>query len=98
MDENKSDTGLAFADSDGATREVRGCTLTKDKANRYWLWSKSLKHNLAYKSRTREDCLLAAIDSLLFTISLRDEHISALQRIADLAQQFASEITPDENE
>lgn len=98
MDENKSDTGLTYTASDGAKREVRECTITKDKANRYWLWSEHLKHNLAYKSRTREDCLLAAIDSLLFTISLRDERISALQRIADLAQEFASEIIPDENE
>ena len=32
------------------------------------------------------------------TIQLRDERIAGLQRIADLAQQFADEVKPDEEQ
>lgn len=86
---------LTYVNSDGARRNVRGCKLVKDKAGRYWLWSDALQQNLAYKSKGREDCFLEAIDSLLFSIHLRDEQISALQRIADLASDFADQIKPD---
>ena len=91
-------TTLHYRDSDGAMREVDGCSMTTDKAGRYWLWSDALEHNLAYKAKTREDCLLAAIDSLLFTISMRDSRIAELRRIADLARQFADAVKPDEPE
>lgn len=91
-------TSLTYLDSDGVRREVNGCTLTKDKANRYWLWSEQLGHNLAYKSKEREDCFLSAISSLLFTITLRDERIASLQRIADLAQEFAKAVNPEDGE
>ena len=90
-------TNLQYTDSDGARREVRGCSMTTDKAGRYWLWSDTLEHNIAYKEKTREDCLLAAIDSLLFSIELRDKRIAKLQRIADLAEQFADAVKPDED-
>ena len=93
-----TNTSLQYTDSDGARREVRGCHMTTDKAGRYWIWSDTLEHNIAYKEKTREDCLLAAIDSLLFTIELRDKRIAALQRIADLAAQFADAVKPDEPE
>lgn len=89
-------SALTYHDSDGVSRTVKGCSLTTDKAGRYWLWSESLQHNLAYKAKTKEDCLLIAIDSLLHTIKLRDERIESLQRIADLAQQFADAVKPDE--
>ena len=83
---------LTYIDSDGARQKVEDCDLSQDKAGRYWLWSDALQHNLAYKIKSREDCFLAAIDSLLFTIQLRDEKIAALQRIADLASAFADQI------
>jgi hypothetical protein len=67
-----------------------------DKFDRHWIWSNQLDHNLVYKTKGRENALLAAIDSLLFTIQLRDERIAGLQRISDLAQQFADAVKPDE--
>lgn len=87
---------LKYQEHDGATRAVAGCDLTVDKAGRYWLWSAQLEQNLAYKARSKEDCLLSAIDMLLFILTLRDERIATLQRIANLAQQFADEVKPDE--
>lgn len=87
---------LTYRDSDGVRQKVRGCTLRQDEAGRYWLWSEVLKHNLAYKIKDREDCFLAAINSLLFSIQLRDERIAKLQKIADLASAFADQIKPDE--
>lgn len=86
---------LTYIDSEGSRQKVKGCKLSQDKAGRYWLWSDTLQHNLAYKIKDREDCLLAAIDSLLYSIQLRDERIAALQRIADLASDFADQIKPD---
>jgi hypothetical protein len=67
-----------------------------DKFDRHWIWSDQLDHNLVYKTKGRENALLAAIDLLLFTIQLRDKRIAGLQRIADLAQQFADAVKPDE--
>lgn len=87
---------LSYRDHEGVPREVKSCTLNQDNLGRHWLWSEALQHNLAYRIKGREDCLMAAINSLLFTISLRDERIAALQRVADLAEQFADQIKPDE--
>lgn len=93
------ESNLTYTDHDGITREVEGCLLTVDKFGRHWIWSEQLQHNLVYKAKGREDALLASIDSLLFTIQLRDERIAALKRIADLAQRFAAEaFPPDEPE
>lgn len=86
---------LDYRDSDGMPCTIEGCKLTLDKANRYWLWCEELKHNLAYKAKTREDALMIAVDSLLFTIQLKDNQLRALSRINDLALQFANEIKPD---
>lgn len=96
MSEQTPNTSLAYRDSNGEPRSVEGCRLSVDKAGKFWLWSDQLDSNLAYKAKTREDCLLDAISSLLFSIALRDERIGALQRIADLANQFADQIKPDE--
>ncbi len=86
---------LTYVDHDGARREVHGCKLTVDRLDRHWIWSEQLKQNLVYKTKGRENALLAAIDNLLFIIQLRDERIAALQRIADLAQRFADELNPE---
>lgn len=86
---------LTYIDNDGDLRKVKDCKLSQDKAGRYWLWSDALQRNLAYKIKGREDCLLAAIDSLLYSIYLRDQRISELQKIADLASAFADQIKPD---
>ena len=83
---------LTYIDSDGARQKVEDCELSQDKAGRYWLWSDALQHNIAYKAKSRDDCFLAAIDSLLYSIQLRDEKISELQRIADLALDFADQV------
>ncbi len=88
-------TNLTYRDPDGERRELKGCTLTQDTVGRFWLWSENLECNLAYKAKTKEDCLLSAIDSLLFTINLRDERIRALKRIADLAERFADAVKSD---
>jgi hypothetical protein len=91
-------TKLTYTDHDGARQEVRGCTLTVDKLGRHWIWSEQEQSNLVYKTKGREDALLAALDSLLFTIQLKDERIAKLQKIADLAYAFAAQITPDNDE
>lgn len=98
MDNIENNLSLDYRDSDGAGRTVKGCKLTLDKAGRYWLWCESLEHNLAYKARTKEDTLLIAINSLLFTIQLKDEELRALNRVNALALQFANEIKPDEED
>lgn len=96
MSEATPNTSLTYRDSDGVARSLKDCAMHVDKAGRFWLWSEQLKQNLAYKERSREDCLLSAIDSLLFLLSLRDERNAELKRIADLAQAFADQIKPDE--
>jgi hypothetical protein len=88
---------LTFKAFDEPRRTLQGCTLTVDKGGRYWLWSDQLEHNLCYKADSREDALIGAIHSLLHTIKLRDERIASLQRIADLAHQFAEAVNPSES-
>jgi len=89
---------LTYTDQDGARREVRGCTLTVDHLDRHWIWSKQEEGNLVYKTKGRENALLAALDMALFIITLHNERIAGLQRIADLALAFANEVKPDEEE
>lgn len=98
MSEQREKVIMAYVDHDGAKRVVRGCTMSVDQLDRYWIWSEQLEQNLVYMTRGKENALLAAIDSLLFTIQLRDERISALQRIAALAIEFADQIKPDEDD
>lgn len=86
---------LIYRNSEGWKTEVKGCELTKAKNEKFYLWSEALKHNLAYNVQTREDALLAAIDSLLFTIELRDKKIAELQRVYNLAAELADMIKPD---
>lgn len=86
-------TALTYTDREG-NRQTVNATLTVDAHGRHWIWSEQLQHNLAFKIKGREDALLAAIASLLFTVQLRDERIAGLQRIADLAQRFAEEVNP----
>lgn len=94
----KIENTLTYVDHDGAQQVVSGCRLTVDHLDRHWIWSEMLGHNLVYKTKGRENALLAAIGSLLFTIQLRDERIIALQRVHDLAQRFAAEAFPEEND
>ena len=89
-------TTLTYTDHEGARREVRGCRLTVDKFDRHFVWCDQLEQNLVYKTKGRENALLASIDMLLFIIQLRDERIAGLQRIATLAERFAAEAFPDE--
>ncbi len=93
-----SPESLSYIDHDGARREVEGCCLTVDQFDRHWLWSEQLAQNLVYKTKGRDNALLASIDALLFIIQLKDERIAELKRIADLAQKFADEIKPDHME
>lgn len=85
-------TKLTYCDHNGVQREVKDCNLTVDHLDRHWIWCDQLEQNLVYKTKGRENALLEAIDMLLFILQLRDERITNLQRIADLAQQFANEI------
>ena len=85
---------LTYRDHDGAQREVTECTLTVDDLDRHWIWSEQLQRNLVYKTKGRENALLATIDSLLFTIQLRDERIAELQRVVSLAEAFSEEAFP----
>lgn len=91
----KGMSDLQFRHHEGCMREVRGCHLSQDKAGRFWLWWKGGQSNLAFKSATKEDCILEALDHLLFIVQLRDERIAALERIATLAEAFAAEINHD---
>ena len=91
-------TKLTYTDHDGAPREVMGCSLTVDHLGRHWIWSEQTESNLVYQTKGRENALLAALDSALFYIKLKDERIAALQRIADLASAFADQIKPDEDD
>ena len=97
MNKTSTEIPLTYIDHDGARRVVKGCKLTVDQLGRHWIWSDQLQRNLVYKTRGYENALLAAIDSLLFTIELRDERIAALQRVHDLAQLFAAEAFPESN-
>lgn len=89
---------MAYTDHDGARREVKGCRMSVDALGRHWIWCDQLNHNLVYKTKGREDALLASIDLLLFSLKLRDERIADLQRIANLAAEFADKIKPDEEQ
>ena len=96
MSSNDTENPLTYVDHDGARRVVSGCRLTVDHLDRHWIWSEQVNHNIVYRTKGRENALLAAIDSLLFTIRLRDERIAALQRVYDLAQGFAAEAFPED--
>ena len=98
METHKTESSLVYTDSDGVRREIKGCRMRADQLDRYWIWSDQLGHNIVYKTKGRENALLASIDSLLFTIHLRDERIRELQRVENLALAFADEIKPDETE
>ena len=98
MTKTSTEIPLTYIDHDGARRTVRGCRMTVDQLGRHWIWSEHLERNLVYKTKGRENALLAAINSLLFAIQLRDERIAALQRVHDLAQRFAEEAFPEEEE
>ena len=96
MTTSETEIPLTYIDHDGARREVRGCRMTVDQLGRHWIWSEQLERNLVYKTKGRENALLAAINTLLLTIQLKDERIAALQRIYGLAQRFAAEAFPEE--
>ena len=96
MTKTLTEIPLTYIDHDGSNRTVKDCRMMVDQLDRHWIWSEQLQHNLVYKTKGRENALLAAIDSLLFTIQLRDERIAALQRVHDLAQQFAAKAFPEE--
>ena len=98
MAEKIEDSTLSYTDHDGARREVKGCSISVDHLGRHYIWSEQLQQNLVYKTKGRENALIASIDSLLFILQLGDERIAKLQRIADLASAFADQIKPDEND
>lgn len=97
MNKPTTSTTLTYIDHDGARREVKGCHMTVDASGRHWIWSDQLGYNLVYKTEEREYALLAAIDSLLFSLKLRDERTAELQRIVNLATEFADKIKPDDD-
>ena len=96
MTKTLTEIPLAYIDHDGSSHTVKDCRMMVDQLDRYWLWSEQLQYNLVYNTKGRENALLAAIDSLLFTLQFIDERIAALQRVHDLAQRFAEEAFPEE--
>lgn len=89
---------LTYIDPDGIPQTIKSLSLSQDKAGRYWLWHDELEQNLAYKTKTREDALLAALDSALFLLSLKQEQIDKLSLIADKVHAFIDSIRGDQNE
>lgn len=89
---------LTYTDHDGTRLTVEGLSLTQDKAGLYWLWSDALNQNLAYKTKTREDTLLAALDSALFLLSLKQERIDDLSAVRDKVNAFIDSIQGDNHE
>ena len=78
MTKTLTEIPLTYIDHDGARSTVRGCRMTVDQLGRHWIWSEQIERNLVYKTKGYENALLATIDSLLFTIQLRDERIVVL--------------------
>lgn len=89
---------LTYIDHDGALQTIEGLTLTIDKHGRHFIWCDQLDHNLTYETKGLDNALLSAIDSLLFSIQLKDERINKLQKINDLALQFAAAVNPEEED
>lgn len=85
-------TKLTYTNHEGATQEIEGCTLKVDALDRHWIWCEQLDHNIVYKTKGRENALLAAIDSLLFAVRLRDERIADMKRTTELAQRFVEDM------
>jgi len=88
---------LTYTDHDGEARTIEGLTLTIDKHGCYFIWCDVLEHNLTYKTKGLENALLSAIESLLFTIQLKEERINKLQKINDLAFEFAAAVNPEKD-
>lgn len=88
---------ITYTDHEGAYRTIKGLSLTQDKTGRYWLWSDVLEQNLAYKTKTLEDTLLAALDSALFLLSLKQERIDELSALKDKVYSFIESIQEDQN-
>lgn len=88
-------SNLTYTDHNNTTITVKNCSVTVDKLDRHWIWSEQLKNAISYGEKGRENALIAAINSLLFIISLRDERIAKLQRIADLADEFVDKINAE---
>ena len=83
---------IIYTDHEGVTQHVRGVSLTQDKTGRYWLWSEQEEQNLAYKTKTREDTFLAALDSALFLLSLKQERINELSMMQEKVLAFIESI------
>lgn len=88
-------SNLTYTDHNNTVITVKNCRVTVDKLDRHWIWSEQLKNAISYGEKGRENALIAAINSLLFTISLRDERIAKLQRIADLADGFVDKVNAE---
>jgi len=89
---------ITYTNHDGVKQTIKGLSLSQDKVGRYWLWHDSLEQNLAYKTKTREDTLLAALDSALFLLSLKQERIDELSIMCDRVQTFIEAIKGDQDE
>lgn len=89
-------TSLNYIDSDGAMSTVKGLTVTQDKAGRYWIWSEQLQCNVAYKAKTMEDAVLIALDSLLFTIKLKQEKVDAFYELQNKVGSFIESVQDNE--
>ena len=74
---------ITYTNHEGVLRTIKGLSLTQDKAGRYWLWSDQLNLNLSYKTKTREDTLLAALESTLFLLRSKQERIDELSALKD---------------
>jgi hypothetical protein len=86
---------LEYVSSEGRKQIVQNVSVYQGKCGRWWIWSEEMAINLAYKEKSLDDALKSAIDSLLFTIQLKDERIKELQVISEAVDAFVQKVTKE---
>jgi len=89
---------LEYIDSSGLKQRVKDVSVYQDKVGRWWIWSEQLEINLAYKEKSQEDALKSAIESLLFTIHLKDARIKELQVISEAVDRLVQTVSKEKDD
>jgi ABC-type uncharacterized transport system involved in gliding motility auxiliary subunit len=82
-----------YIDSDGAFQNVKGLSIRKDKAGKYWLWSDQLNKNIAIKANNLEDMLKMALNSVLFTVHIKQTRLDTLTELKNKVDAFVEAIS-----